>query len=65
MISLTRIKGNWNALKGRLKQALASITDNDLMFDNGKRDKLLGKLQIISARTEEKRNKIISVFTIR
>ena len=65
MLNLTRIIGNWNALKGRLKQALASLTDNDLMFDNGKRDKLLGKLQIISARTEEKRNKIISVFTIR
>ena len=36
MISLTRITGNWNELKGRLKQALASLTDNDLMFDNGK-----------------------------
>jgi uncharacterized protein YjbJ (UPF0337 family) len=56
MISLTRIRGNWNALKGRLKQALASITDNDLMFDNGKRDKLLGRLQIVLGRTEEKRN---------
>jgi len=65
MISLTRITGNWNELKGRLKQALASLTDNDLMFDNGKRDKLIGKLQIISARTGEKRNRIISVISIR
>jgi uncharacterized protein YjbJ (UPF0337 family) len=65
MISLTRIRGNWNALKGRLKQALASITDNDLMFDNGKRDKLLGKLQIVLGRTEEKRTRIISRIPIR
>ena len=65
MINLTRITGNWNELKGRLKQALASLTDNDLMFDNGKRDKLIGKLQIISARAGENRNRIIPVISIR
>jgi uncharacterized protein YjbJ (UPF0337 family) len=65
MISLTRIRGNWNAMKGRLKQALASITDNDLMFDNGKRDKLLGRLQIVLGRSEEQRNRTIPGISIR
>jgi uncharacterized protein YjbJ (UPF0337 family) len=55
MISLNRITGNWNELKGRLKQALASLTDNDLMFDDGKKDKLLGRLQIIAGKTDIKR----------
>jgi len=45
MISLTGITGNWNELKGRLKRALAFLTGNDLMFDNGKGDKLMGRLQ--------------------
>lgn len=65
MISLTRITGNWNELKGRLKQALASLTDNDLMFDNGRRDKLMGKLLIIAGRAVEKRDRFISPISVR
>ena len=65
MISLNRIIGNWNERKGRLKQALASLADNDLMFDDGKRDKLMGRLQIQLGLTEEKRGRIISGFSIK
>jgi uncharacterized protein YjbJ (UPF0337 family) len=65
MISLNRITGNWNELKGRLKQALASLTDNDLMFDDGKKDKLLGRLQIIVGKTGIKRTGTIPGISIR
>ena len=65
MISLNRIIGNWVEGRGRLKQAYASLTDNDLMFDDGKRDKLMGRLQIQLGRTEEKRGRIIGGFSIK
>ncbi len=65
MISLNRITGNWNELKGRLKQALASLTDNDVMFDDGKKDKLLGKLQIILGKAKERRHITIPVISVR
>lgn len=41
----TLIKGNWNELKGKLKQKYADITDDDLLFVEGKEDELLGRLQ--------------------
>ena len=39
------IKGNWNQLKGKIKQAYADITDDDLMYEEGKEDEMLGRLQ--------------------
>lgn len=40
-----RLKGNWNELKGRLKQQYGELTDDDLTYIEGKEDELLGKLQ--------------------
>jgi uncharacterized protein YjbJ (UPF0337 family) len=40
-----QIKGNWNEIKGKLKQKYAELTDDDLTFAEGKEDELLGRLQ--------------------
>ena len=40
-----KLKGNWNELKGKMKQKYASLTDDDLMYDEGKDDELLGRIQ--------------------
>jgi len=56
----TEVKGNWNEQKGKLKQKFAILTDNDLMFDEGKKEEMLGKLQIILGTTKEELHKIIS-----
>ena len=55
-------KGNWNELKGKLKQKFATLTDNDLMYQEGKRDEMLGKLQIKLGKTKEELNDILSSF---
>jgi len=60
MINATQVKGNWNEYKGKLKQAFASLTDNDLMFEEGKSDEMMGKLQIKLGKTAEELNKIIT-----
>jgi len=39
------IKGNWNILKGKLKQKYAQLSDDDLTYVEGKEDELIGKLQ--------------------
>ncbi|CAM2964070.1 CsbD family protein [Flavobacterium frigoris] len=39
------IKGNWNEMKGKLKQKFADLTDDDLLFEEGKEDEMWGKLQ--------------------
>ncbi|HEY9176981.1 MAG TPA: CsbD family protein [Flavipsychrobacter sp.] len=39
------IKGNWNELKGKAKQQYADLTDDDLAYEEGKEDELVGRLQ--------------------
>lgn len=38
-------KGRWNQIKGKIKQAYGNVTDNDLAYEEGKEDELLGRLQ--------------------
>ncbi len=38
-------KGNWDEVKGKLKQKYAQLTDQDLLFAEGKEDELLGRLE--------------------
>jgi uncharacterized protein YjbJ (UPF0337 family) len=40
-----QIKGGWNELKGKIKQAYGDLTDDDLIYEEGQDDELLGKLQ--------------------
>ncbi|MFZ4464818.1 MAG: CsbD family protein [Bacteroidales bacterium] len=59
-MNTTELKGNWNEQKGRLKQRFAILTDNDLMFSEGKKDEMLGRLQIKLGKTKEEIQEIIS-----
>lgn len=53
-------KGNWNEIKGKLKQQFAQLTDNDLLLAEGRKEELIGKLQIKLGKTKEEINKIIA-----
>ena len=44
-MNTTEIKGNWNELKGKLKKKYAILTNNDLLYDDGREDELFGRLQ--------------------
>jgi uncharacterized protein YjbJ (UPF0337 family) len=48
-----QIKGNWNEIKGKLKQRFADLTDDDLTFAEGKEDEMLGRLQQRLGKSEE------------
>lgn len=39
------IKGNWNMVKGKVKEMWGNLTDDDLTEIDGKKDYLVGKLQ--------------------
>ncbi|MDP4149814.1 MAG: CsbD family protein [Bacteroidota bacterium] len=44
-MSNLQLKGKWNEMKGKVKQAYAHLTDDDLKYEEGKDDELLGRLQ--------------------
>jgi uncharacterized protein YjbJ (UPF0337 family) len=46
-------RGNWNEIKGKLKQKYGNLTDGDLTFIQGKEDELLGRLQQRTGQTRE------------
>lgn len=56
----TEAKGNWNEQKGKLKQQFAILTDDDLMFAEGKKDEMLGRLQKKLGKSKEELYKLIS-----
>lgn len=47
------IKGNWNELKGKMKQAQGSLTDDDLRYEEGKDDEFLGRIQQKLGKTKD------------
>ena len=56
----TEMKGNWNEQKGKLRQKFAILTDNDLMFAEGKKDEMFGRLQKKLGKTKEELHRIIA-----
>ena len=53
MKNITELNGNWNEIKGKLKQKFSALTDNDLLLVEGKKDELIGRLQIKLGKTKE------------
>lgn len=47
------IKGDWKIIAGKLKQKYADLTDDDLLFAEGKEEELLGRLQKKIGKTKE------------
>jgi len=48
-----QLKGNWNILKGKLKQKYGELSDDDLSYVEGKEEELLGKLQKKTGKTRD------------
>ncbi len=40
-----QLKGDWNKLKGAVKEKWAELTDDDMLAIEGKKDSLIGKVQ--------------------
>jgi uncharacterized protein YjbJ (UPF0337 family) len=60
IMNTDEVKGNWNEQKGKLKQKFGFLTDNDLMFEEGKKDEMLGRLQITLGKTKSDLQKLIA-----
>lgn len=54
------IKGNWNEMKGKIKQKWGDVTDDDLTYAEGKEDEMWGKLQQKVGKTKDEINREIA-----
>ena len=57
-----QIKGEWKQIKGFIKTQWGKLTDDDLMFINGQKDELIGKLQERYGQTREEAVKQVDEF---
>lgn len=48
-----KLKGAWNEVKGKVKQQYADLTDDDLLYQEGKEDELVGRLQKKTGKTRD------------
>jgi len=56
------IKGDWKITKGKLKKKWAQLTDNDLLYAEGKQDELVGRIQKCTGETREVVENAIKAF---
>ena len=61
-MNTTEFKGNWHEQKAKLKLKFAVLTDNDQLLLEGKKEEVLGRLQIQLGKTKEELQKILSDF---
>jgi uncharacterized protein YjbJ (UPF0337 family) len=58
----TGFNGNWKEQKAKLKQKFAILTDNDLLFTEGRKEEMYAKLQIKLGKTKEELQRIIDAL---
>lgn len=59
-MNTTELKGNWKEIKGKLKQKYADLTDDDLLYEEGKEDELYGRIQKKIGKTKDEVKKWIA-----
>ena len=48
-----KLNGTWNDVKGKIKQAYGDLSDDDLTYEEGQDDELVGKIQKKIGKTKE------------
>ena len=48
-----KLRGAWKEVKGKVKQSYADLTDDDLLYEEGKEDELVGRLQTKTGKTRD------------
>lgn len=56
----TTLEGGWNELKGKIKQAYADLTDDDLTHAEGKEDEMWGRIQQKTGKTKDEIHKAVA-----
>jgi uncharacterized protein YjbJ (UPF0337 family) len=55
-----QFKGEWNELKGKLRQKFAELTDDDVNYAEGQEEELLGHLQKKLGKTQQEISEMLS-----
>lgn len=59
-MNTTSLKGKWNEVKGKLKQEYSDLTEDDLLYVEGKEDELYGRIQQKVGKSKDEVKKMIA-----
>ncbi len=48
-----KLQGNWTQIKAELKKKFAQLKDDDLMYEKGKEEEFIGRLQYKLGKSKE------------
>ena len=57
-----QVEGNWDQLKGKLREKWGWLTDDDISVAKGKRDQFIGKIQERYGYAKERAEKEVNDF---
>ena len=60
MKKAVEFEGGWNEIKGKLMQKFAVLTSDDVLLEKGKKEEILGKIQVKLGKTKEELEKVLS-----
>ena len=61
-MNISELEGKWNEQKGKLKKQFAELTDDDLLYVEGAKDEMLGRVQIKLGKSKEELHQIIDAL---
>jgi len=64
-INAQELQGQWNKLRGQVKERWGQLTDDDLQIQGGNVDQLVGKIQHRTGETRESIEKFLTDLTAR
>lgn len=59
MPTKTELKGNWHMIKGKLKQQFSNLTEDDLMYEEGREEEMYGRIQRRIGKSKEEVKRFI------
>ena len=59
-MNTTDLKDIWNEQKGKLKQKFGWLTDSDFLFEPGRREEMLDRLQLKLGKTKAELHTIMA-----
>jgi uncharacterized protein YjbJ (UPF0337 family) len=60
MTTLSELRVDWKLTVAKLKQQFASLTENDLLFEEGKQDEMLARIEAKIGKSKAEIHKLIS-----
>jgi uncharacterized protein YjbJ (UPF0337 family) len=63
MINAQEIQGNWNKIRGQVKEKWGQLTDDDLAIQGGNVDQLVGRIQQRTGEGRERIEKFLGELT--